>query len=163
MRALAGARGIPGQPPDLAGPPGDRPGHPARATGFTGTALRVAFWVTHLADMLSVLRAAAAECGLDPDIGGSAGAGVLDVQVAGDAAADAVIRFVAAVRAGLEVLAVPAGPPAVASAVVVSAPAGVREAVDMWGPVPSPGLMRGIKDQFDPEHRMAPGRFAGGI
>jgi glycolate oxidase FAD binding subunit len=50
-----------------------------------------------------------------------------------------------------------------ASAVVVHAPAGVRAAVDMWGPVPSLGLMRAIKDQFDPEHRMAPGRFAGGI
>jgi glycolate oxidase FAD binding subunit len=49
------------------------------------------------------------------------------------------------------------------SAVVLPAPAGVREVVDMWGPVPSLGLMRAVKDQFDPEHRMAPGRFAGGI
>jgi len=24
-------------------------------------------------------------------------------------------------------------------------------------------LMRAVKDQFDPGHRMAPGRFAGGI
>jgi glycolate oxidase FAD binding subunit len=29
--------------------------------------------------------------------------------------------------------------------------------------VPSAGLMLSVKDQFDPEHRMAPGRFAGGI
>ena len=54
-------------------------------------------------------------------------------------------------------------PPARASAVVLHAPAGVRAAVDLWGPVPSLGLMRAVKDQFDPEHRMAPGRFAGGI
>jgi glycolate oxidase FAD binding subunit len=51
----------------------------------------------------------------------------------------------------------------VASAVVLDAPAAVREAVDMWGPVPSLDLMRAVKDQFDPDHRMAPGRFAGGI
>ena len=31
------------------------------------------------------------------------------------------------------------------------------------GPVPGLGLMRAIKDQFDPQHMMAPGRFAGGI
>jgi glycolate oxidase FAD binding subunit len=53
--------------------------------------------------------------------------------------------------------------PSVASAVVVCAPGEVLEAVDVWGPVPSLGLMRAVKDQFDPERRMAPGRFVGGI
>ena len=67
----------------------------------------------------------------------------------------------AALRAALA--AGPGGRPARASAVVLHAPAEVRAAVDMWGPVPSAGLMRAVKDQFDPEHRMAPGRFAGGI
>jgi glycolate oxidase FAD binding subunit len=55
------------------------------------------------------------------------------------------------------------GPPSWASAVVLHAPAEVGAAVDLWGPVPSLGLMRAVKAQFDPEHRMAPGRFAGGI
>ena len=50
-----------------------------------------------------------------------------------------------------------------ASAVVVHAPPPVRELVDLWGPAPGLSLMRAVKDQFDPEHRMAPGRFAGGI
>jgi glycolate oxidase FAD binding subunit len=54
-------------------------------------------------------------------------------------------------------------PPSWASAVVLHAPAEVRAAVDLWGRVPSLGLMRAVKAQFDPEHRMAPGRFAGGI
>jgi glycolate oxidase FAD binding subunit len=54
-------------------------------------------------------------------------------------------------------------PPSGGSAVVLRAPAGVRAAADLWGPVPALGLMRAIKDQFDPEHRLAPGRFAGGI
>ena len=49
------------------------------------------------------------------------------------------------------------------SVVVLDAPAEVRAAVDMWGPVPSLDLMRAVKDQFDPGHRMAPGRLAGGI
>ena len=35
--------------------------------------------------------------------------------------------------------------------------------VDLWGPVPGLALMRAVKDSFDPEHRLAPGRFAGGI
>ena len=47
--------------------------------------------------------------------------------------------------------------------VVLHAPPAVREAVDVWGPVPALALMRAVKDQFDPEHRMAPGRFAGRI
>ncbi len=48
-------------------------------------------------------------------------------------------------------------------AVVLTAPAEVRDILDMWGPVPGLALMRRIKDQFDPGHRFAPGRFVGGI
>ncbi|MBL7259148.1 FAD-binding oxidoreductase [Paractinoplanes lichenicola] len=48
-------------------------------------------------------------------------------------------------------------------AVVLTAPAPVRDILDMWGPVPGLALMRRVKDQFDPEHRFAPGRFVGGI
>ncbi len=58
---------------------------------------------------------------------------------------------------------VPDGPPVLASAVVVHAPPRARDLMDLWGPVPSLSLMRAVKDQFDPGHRMAPGRFAGGI
>ena len=49
------------------------------------------------------------------------------------------------------------------SAVVVDAPAAVKSAVDVWGPIPALDLMRRVKDQFDPDHRLAPGRFVGGI
>jgi glycolate oxidase FAD binding subunit len=48
-------------------------------------------------------------------------------------------------------------------AVVLTAPPGVRETLDMWGPVAGLALMRRVKDQFDPGHRFAPGRFVGGI
>ena len=48
-------------------------------------------------------------------------------------------------------------------ATVLTAPDDVRDILDMWGPVPGLALMRRIKDQFDPDHRFAPGRFVGGI
>jgi glycolate oxidase FAD binding subunit len=46
---------------------------------------------------------------------------------------------------------------------VVRAPADLAAAVDVWGPVRGLEVMRRIKDQFDPDHRMSPGRFVGGI
>jgi glycolate oxidase FAD binding subunit len=33
----------------------------------------------------------------------------------------------------------------------------------MWGPVPGLDLMRRLKDEMDPGHRLSPGRFVGGI
>ncbi|MQY02765.1 FAD-binding oxidoreductase [Actinomadura macrotermitis] len=51
----------------------------------------------------------------------------------------------------------------IGGAVVRSAPAQIRDAVDVWGPIPALSLMRRVKDQFDPEHRLSPGRFVGGI
>ncbi len=39
----------------------------------------------------------------------------------------------------------------------------MKAGVDVWGPVPALDLMRRVKDQFDPDHRLAPGRFVGGI
>jgi glycolate oxidase FAD binding subunit len=48
-------------------------------------------------------------------------------------------------------------------AVVLTAPAPVRNRLDMWGPVAGLGLMRRVKEQFDPDGRFAPGRFVGGI
>ena len=49
------------------------------------------------------------------------------------------------------------------SAVVVDGPAAVKAAVDVWGPIPALDLMQRVKHQFDPDHRLAPGRFVGGI
>jgi glycolate oxidase FAD binding subunit len=49
------------------------------------------------------------------------------------------------------------------SAVVLDAPASVKAGVDPWGPVPALDLMRRVKDQFDADHRLSPGRFVGEI
>ncbi|SNS11201.1 glycolate oxidase FAD binding subunit [Actinomadura meyerae] len=48
-------------------------------------------------------------------------------------------------------------------AVVRYAPQEVRGGIDLWGPIPALALMRRVKDQFDPDHRLCPGRFVGGI
>ena len=47
--------------------------------------------------------------------------------------------------------------------VLLTAPAAVFEKADAWGPVAGLPLMRRVKDQFDPDHRLSPGRFVGGI
>lgn len=49
-------------------------------------------------------------------------------------------------------------------AVIVSAPAEVRSAVDPWGPAPADFfLMKRVKDALDPEGVFVPGRFVGGL
>jgi glycolate oxidase FAD binding subunit len=47
--------------------------------------------------------------------------------------------------------------------VVLEAPGDLKADLDVWGPVGGLELMRAVKDQFDPERRLAPGRFVGGI
>jgi len=139
------------------------------AAAADGTLIRIAFWAAELAGVLRAVDTAASAVGLDPAVSGSAAAGVIYVAVDGRAAPAAVAQFVLDVRAfvgnpAAAATGAPAsGPPARGSAVVLHAPAQVRAEVDVWGPVPALGLMRAVKNQFDPEHRMSPGRFAGGI
>ena len=72
------------------------------------------------------------------------------------AAADATARAVESARAALALLG--------GTLVLGAAPGEVRELVDPWGP-PPPGLelMRRVKARLDPDARLAPGRFVGGI
>ena len=50
------------------------------------------------------------------------------------------------------------------SLVVVKASPELKRAVDVWGPATDAiGLMRRVKERFDPDRRMSPGRFVGGI
>ncbi|MDH2414488.1 FAD-binding oxidoreductase [Nocardioides sp. CER19] len=109
-------------------------------------ALKLTFRLSGLADVL------AATDGFR--VTGSAGAGVLYAAVPGEDPA-----WVAATVARLRAVCAGHG----GSVVVVDAPAAVKQAVDVWGPVPGLDLMRRVKDEFDPDHRLAPGRFVGGI
>lgn len=50
------------------------------------------------------------------------------------------------------------------SLVVTEAAPAVRAALDVWGPPPPAlDLMRSMKDRLDPDHRLAAGRFVGGL
>jgi glycolate oxidase FAD binding subunit len=151
---------------------GDAGADGAGRPGAAGTLIRVAFWAAALSRVLGVIDTAAQAAGLDPAVGGSAAAGVVYVAAGADTDPAAVAAFASGMRAALArgdadarpaAALSPDGPPVAASAVVVHAPAAVRDLVDPWGPVPSLPLIRAVKDQFDPGHRMAPGRFAGGI
>jgi glycolate oxidase FAD binding subunit len=50
------------------------------------------------------------------------------------------------------------------SAVIAAAPPALRARVDVWGPPPSAiAVMRQLKAQLDPDSRLSPGRFVGGL
>ncbi len=72
-------------------------------------------------------------------------------------------RFVDALRTELGRLSQAGTAAPAARAVVVYAPDEVRDLTDAHGPVPSLALLRAVKDEFDPEHRMAPGRLADAV
>jgi glycolate oxidase FAD binding subunit len=47
---------------------------------------------------------------------------------------------------------------------VTAAPPEFKRQLDVWGPVgTSLGLMKRVKERFDPERILNPGRFVGGI
>lgn len=138
-------------------PPSWWPGMPdtgAPGTG-DGTLLRVSFWQSALPAVLGAIDAADTDGQVRPLVGGPAGAGLVYVTPGPGAPAEAIARFTAALRETLH--------HARGSVVVLRAPAAVRSALGsrggMTGPVPSLRLMRAVKDQFDPDNRMSPGRF----
>jgi glycolate oxidase FAD binding subunit len=128
--------------------------------GAPSTVVRVTFWVRRLGEVLDALAAAAAGAGVRPAVSGPAGAGLVYACLDPGAEPEAVALFVRALRDGLfGGSAEPRG-----SVVVLAAPPPVMAAAaayEVVGTVPGAALMRAIKDQFDPGHRMFPGRLAG--
>ena len=105
-----------------------------------------------IADLHAAIYALRDAVGATVAVRGSAGVGVVYAAIPANGAETGVIEIVRhtlIARGG--------------SCVVLDAPTGVREALDMWGPVAAIGLMRSVKKQFDPRRRLAPGRFVGGI
>jgi glycolate oxidase FAD binding subunit len=166
--------GLLGKAEVASGPPTWWPGAPRAGAGET--LIRVSFWVAALPRVLDAIDAAAGAADVSPVTAGSAGAGVLYVRVRsggasgpiapagaaieGNGASElggsrAVARFAVALR---EALAGERG-----AVAVLAAPAAVRRALaergGMNGTVPGLALMRAVKDQFDPGHRLAPGQF----
>lgn len=124
------------------------------------TLVQVSFWVSALPRVLDAIDSAACGSGVSPVVAGSAGAGVLGLRLGAGGcaqaqAAPAIARFAGALRSAL------AGERGAVT--VLAAPGPVREALaaegGLTGTVPALALMRAVKDRFDPDHRMAPGRF----
>jgi glycolate oxidase FAD binding subunit len=113
------------------------------------TLLKLTHEIAGLPTLLDALDAATARHGVRAAVRGSAGVGILHATLPGDAAL--VGGVVAELRAASAAWS--------GDVVALDGPSGV----DLWGPVRGLDLMRRVKDQFDPEHRLAPGRFVGGI
>ncbi len=117
--------------------------------------VRVSFWVSSLGPVLDALAAAGADAGVRPAVSGPAGAGALYACLDGSTSDDAAARFVAVLRERVGRALGPRG-----GVVALAAPPLVLEAVSATGTIPGAALMQAVKDQFDPGHRMFPGRFA---
>jgi glycolate oxidase FAD binding subunit len=125
------------------------------------TIVRVSFWVSALGSVLGALVAAGESAGVRPAVTGPAGAGALYACLDPDTAEAAAARFVTALRE--QVAGLNTGAPRGSVAVLAGSPP-VLAAARAYQDVPGGALMRAVRDQFDPEHRMFPGRFnfAGG-
>ena len=148
----ATVRSLLGEAAESADPPVGGATYPwdTTATGDDrATCLKLTFVLSGLADVLTVAR----RHGLH--VRGSAGTGVVYAAFAPGTSPEAVASVLPQVRAACS--------RAGGSAVVVDAPTAVKSAVDVWGPVAALDLMRRVKDQFDPDHRLAPGRFVGAL
>jgi glycolate oxidase FAD binding subunit len=117
--------------------------------------LKVTTELRSVTALLGLVRQLAAAYELVPVIGGSAGTGVLFVGLGAGSAPAALAGLVSDLREGCHRFG--------GTVIVVRAPAAIKPALDIWGPVPGLELMRRVKAEFDPEGRLAPGRFVGGI
>jgi glycolate oxidase FAD binding subunit len=124
---------------DLPADFGRRPG------GADDVLLRLAHAPASLAEVVGALPTGTA-------VAAHAATGVSYAAVPAGAAADALPRLRTAIA------------PHDGTAVVLRAPDAVRGQLDHWGPIgDSLDLMRRVKERFDPERRMSPGRFVGGL
>jgi glycolate oxidase FAD binding subunit len=120
-------------------------GFGARPGGAGDVVLRIAHVPTGLPAALAALPSGAR-------VSASASTGVTYAALDAEQAVASLSRLREALR------------PVDGTAVVLRAPAHLRDALDHWGPVGDAlDLMRRVKDRFDPERRMSPGRFVGGL
>ena len=116
-----------------------------------GTGLRVGAEPGAMLALLTAIEQSAGD--LPVSLRGAIGIGVLHVGLPASADPAAIARLTSELRARADYV------------VVERAPRAVLDLVDPWGPIAAGplALMRRTKDQFDPQHRLAPGRFVGGI
>ncbi len=110
---------------------------------------------TELPGAIEDLWAAAGAHGLDVSIRAHAGVGVTYAALRGGDAGALATAF----QEARERLARRGG-----TLVALEAPLEFKRKIDVWGPVgDAEGLMRRVKERFDPGGTMSPGRFVGGI
>jgi glycolate oxidase FAD binding subunit len=124
------------------------------------TVIRVSFWVSALGPVLDAVAVAGADAGVRPAVSGPAGAGALYACLDPGTSDEDAVRFVTALRERVAGAARGAGGPRGGVTVLTAPPAVFAASSDRT--VPGLALMRAVKDQFDPDHRMFPGRFGGG-
>jgi glycolate oxidase FAD binding subunit len=114
--------------------------------------LKVSVLPTELSTTLTLIEQLAGKRGYRA--AGRAGAGVFQLYIIGDVQLQK--RVVDGLRGAL-----PAGR---GSAVIVKSPPELRNDVDVWGPIGDGlALMKSVKQQFDPNGVLSPGRGPGGL
>lgn len=120
-----------------------------------GTLIQVSFWVSALKSVLDSVDAAARDLDVPAVVTGSAGAGVVYIRLGANTPAHLAARLVTTLRRTLQ--------HERGGVLVLAAPGPVRAALTrhggLTGTLPSARLMRAVKDRFDPDHRMSPGRL----
>ncbi|MDQ2725511.1 MAG: FAD-binding oxidoreductase [Actinomycetota bacterium] len=151
---LDAARELPGTDVDIST---EAPGWWARMPGLGAgeTLIKATTTIAEVGRLVAVVRRAAVDAGAVVEVNGSAGAGVVYFGVGAGAPPGDPARLLEAARRSCASVG--------GAAIVLRAPAEVRDGIDAWGPVPALALMRRLKDSFDPGHLLAPGRFVGGI
>lgn len=132
-------------------PPDDFGAYPFETGGI---GLKLTSSLSGVGPVLEAAREAGATHDVPLRVRGSA-AGVLYAGLPGGTGAGTVAAIVTALRGVVERYD--------GGVTVLTAPPDVLHEVDVWGPVPGLDLMRRLKNELDPAHRLAPGRFVGGI
>jgi len=133
-------------------------------SGMPGTVVRISFWVRQLGEVLNALALAGVSAGKRPSVSGPAGAGLLYARLDEGSEPRTAERFVRGLRERLDsVLDGGAAGPRGSMTVLAAPPPVMADvgAYGLYGTVPGAALMHAVKDQFDPGHRMFPGRLAG--
>jgi len=115
--------------------------------------------LTHLPTTLSTILESIVELahtrGIEPRVAGHAGTGVTFVGFSGGDTGS--IRELLWELRGRVAR-------AEGSVVVLQAPLDIKDGIDVWGPIGDAlPLMRRVKERFDPEGMLNPGRFVGGM
>ncbi|HUC13463.1 MAG TPA: FAD-binding oxidoreductase [Acidimicrobiales bacterium] len=117
--------------------------------------LKLTAVLSAVAELVECSSELAEKHGLAANLSGSAGCGVFFMGLEGTLPAAPIAALLADLRQACHRFG--------GHATVLRAPAPLKSSLDIWGPIPGLGLMRNVKQNFDPGQKLAPGRFVGGI